>query len=626
MPCSMKYICFKKFCLCLIQCPNDMKSFLKYTLASTVGVFLAGFFLFILSMAMIGAMISSVSMNNKEIVNVKSNSVLHLKLNKAVVDRAPKDPFENIEIEGLQGEKRMTLSNITEALEDAASDDNIKGIYLDISGVQMSFPTMSAVRQSLLKFKESGKFVYAYSEQLSQGAYYLASTADELYLYPEGGMMFQGLNVELMYMKGMLDKLDIEAQIVRGPDNIYKSAVEPFMSDKMSDANREQLSRLITVLWEDMTNVVSESRGVSVDKLNMMADSLSITDAEAAVEHQLVDGLKYQDEVYADLRGKLELEDDDKINFIALSKYMKAGKSSDSEEGEEERKPWEIDDKIAVIYANGGIQSGEGDDETIGSERIAKAIRTARKDTTIKAVVLRVNSPGGSALASDVIWRETILTKKEKPFVVSMGDVAASGGYYIACGADKIYASPTTITGSIGVFGMIPNVEGFLNNKLGLNFERVTTNEHSSFMRSVNPMSASERKIVQASVDDIYYDFIGKVAEGRNMTEDQVHELARGRVWTGLDAKANGLVDELGTLDDAIAYAAEQAELEDYNLEELPSLKDPFEELFKNMADDLEARVVRYSLGSNYKYFQRMQDAQNMTGIQARLPYFIEVY
>ena len=603
-----------------------MKSFLKYTLASTVGVFLAGFFLFIISMAMIGAMISSVSMGKKQTVSVKENSVLHLKLNKAVVDRAPKDPFENFEIEGFQNEKRMTLGNVLEALENAAEDDKIKGVYLDLSGVRMGYPALSDIREALQKFKASEKFVYAYGEELTQGSYYIASMANEFYLYPEGGMSFQGLGAELMYMKGMLEKLDIEAQVIRGPNNDYKSAVEPFMADKMSDANREQIDRLLTVLWDDMITAISESRGVSKEQLNLLADSLSIANAQDAVDHNLADGLKYQDEVYADLRSKLELEEDDKINFITLEKYMKAPKGDTDEDEEDKRKPWEIEEKIAVIYANGGIISGEGDDENIGSERIAKAIRTARKDSTIKAIVLRVNSPGGSALASDVIWRETVLAKKEKPFIVSMGDVAASGGYYISCSADKIYASPSTITGSIGVFGIIPSMEGFFNNKLGINFERVTTNEHSAFMKSMKPMNDVELAIVQKSVDDIYYNFIGKVAEGRGMTTDEVDALARGRVWTGLDAKTNGLVDELGNLDDAIAYAAEMAGIKDYRLKELPKLKDPFEEIFKNMADDLEARIVQYSLGSNYKYFERMKEVQNITGIQARLPYFVEVY
>jgi protease-4 len=446
-----------------------------------------------------------------------------------------------------------------------------------------------------------------------------------------------GIGAELMYFKNMLEMLEIDIQVLRGPDNKYKSAVEPFLYDKMSESSREQTVGLIDDIWGLMLDKIGESRGISVATLNQIADSLSIALPVDAVEHGLVDGLKYRDEVIAILAEKVGSSSDDddddedsssttedKLNFVSLSQYRHAMVDEGKKISEELKKK-----KVAVVYAVGSINSGEGDDQTIGSERISRALRLAREDEDVKAVVLRVNSPGGSALASDVIWRETELLKEAgKPFVVSMGDVAASGGYYISCSADKIFANANTITGSIGVFGILPNMQALFNNKLGITFDRVNSNANSDLYSGFKPLSEKQYAVINESVEDVYNQFLEIVAAGRNMNVDAVNNVARGRVWSGVDALEVGLVDELGSLYDAIEAAAEMAEMDGYRLRELPEMVDPLEQMIKELSGQTEVGLIERALGDGFgvaRHIERLKEIANMKGVQARLPFFIDI-
>jgi len=469
----------------------------------------------------------------------------------------------------------------------------------------------------LLDFKSDGKFIYAYGEYYSQKDYYIASVADKVVLNPVGAVDFKGLAAQVMFFKKAMEKLDIEMQIIRGPNNKFKSAVEPFMYDQMSEANKEQTNIFLSSIWESMVNEIAISRKLSAAQLKTIADSLWSANPNKAMEVGLIDMIAYEDQFKDELMKKVDVTDAKKYNEISLTDYATTVRKSDNIK---EKK------KIVVIYAVGEIVSGEGNDNIIGSDRIAKAVRKARQDSSVKAIVLRVNSPGGSALASEVMWRELVLAKKVKPIVVSMGNYAASGGYYISCMADKIYAEPTTITGSIGVFGMIPNLKNFLNDKLGITFDGVSTNANSAMGGVSQPLTPFQRKVIQNSVVDIYTAFINHVAEGRNMTPKQVDAIGQGRVWSGVDAIKIGLVDELGGLDDAIAEAAKLANIEGYRISERPELKDPLKEMIKKMGGNVKASVIEDELGVSYKYYEYIKKMQTMEGFQARLPYFIEIY
>ncbi len=558
---------------------------------------------------------------------IEDASVLHIELDGTFQERANEkgggfDPFG--------AEQGTGIDRFMADLEQAAKDDRIKGIFLDVKMPAAAPSTMRDLRNAISAFRESGKWVVAYSEFYTQGGYYLASAADEVYLYPEGEMDWRGLNAEVMFLKNMLDKLEIEAQIIRGPDNKFKSAVEPFMYDKMSDANREQTATFIGDIWRLMLEDIAESRNITVDALNLGADSLSYMYAPNAVDAGLINGLKYRDEVIAMMRTKLGIaeeadsdEDDkkaDDLPLVSMSAYHRDVKDKEEDEGKSR-------DRIAVVYAVGSIESGEGSDQVIGSDRIAKALREAREDKHVKAIVFRVSSPGGSALASDVIWRETKLIREAgKPLVVSMGDYAASGGYYISCAADKIYANPNTITGSIGVFGVIPNMEKFLKNKIGITFDRYETNPHADMMSGVKPLDPKEMKSLQDMVSDIYTDFITKVAEGRGLTTAQVDSIGQGRVWSGEDAKQIGLVDELGDLDDAIAAAAALAGLTDYKMKKLPEMEDPFQKFMDDLNNQEAAQAItREAVYRELPLLRDLESLRNMKGVQARLPFLITI-
>lgn len=589
-----------------------MKQFFKTVFASLLGTLLASVIFVFLIIGIIGA-IAAISGSDKEI-EVKENSILVMKFDGPITDRGSKNPFQNLGAL-FSKEQGIGLDDILNNIEKAKEDDNIKGIYMEITSVPAGIAMVEEIRTKLLEFKNTGKFILAYSEYYTQGAYYLASVADKIYLNPQGAIDFKGLSAELMFFKNALAKLEVEPQIIR--HGKFKSAIEPFILEKMSDENREQTMTYIGSIWNHMVEGISKSRNISTEELNKVADEMSLQKAEDAVKYKFADQLAYKDEILEILKEKTEAKAVDKINSVSIADYTNA---------KEAKKKEFTKDKIAVIYAVGEIDGGEGDDEKIGSERISKAIREARLDEKVKAIVLRVNSPGGSALASEVMWREMVLAKQAKPVIVSMGNVAASGGYYISCAADTIVAEPNTITGSIGVFGVLFNAQGFMNNKLGITFDTVKTNMHADIGSIYRPLTASERDIIQKSVENVYDVFITRVAEGRKLTKEQVDEIGQGRVWSGIDAKRIGLVDVLGGLETAIEIAAQKAGLENYKLLSLPKQKDPLEELFSKGTSGVEEAMVKHFLGENAKYYMTLDRLKRYSGIQARMPYEIEIH
>jgi len=590
-----------------------MKDFFKFMFASMLGFFIMSIILFFIFLGMITSL---ASIMESEKIEVAENTLLVMKLGTPITDRAPADPLAGFDFQSMESNKPMGLNDILKNLDKAARDENIKGIYLNLTGVNAGSATLLEIRDALVKFKESGKFIISYSEVYTQGSYFLATTADKIYMNPEGMMDFHGLSAEMMFFKGTIEKLEAEMQIIR--HGKYKSAVEPFMLDKMSPENREQMMAIIDAIWGKITQSISESRNIPVDRLNEIADGLLIKLPEDAVKFGLVDELMYKDQILAELKTILSVEEDDDIKSVSLSKYTQA---PDPKKERPNRK-----NKIAVVYALGEIISGEGSDAIIGSERISKAIRKARRDDKVKAIVMRVNSPGGSALASDVILREVKLAAEAKPFIISMGDVAASGGYYIACAADKIFASPTTITGSIGVLGVIPNLEETMKSKLGITFDYAMSNENSNFMSTFRPLTEYQKQVITGYIEDIYATFVTHVSDGRDMTWDAVDEIGQGRVWAGSDAFDIGLVDEFGGLTAAIDAAADMAEVDSYVIKELPAQKDPIEELFKEIFGQASIETyLKSELGENYRIYQYLKYWKNAEGVQARLPYDIYI-
>ncbi|MFT4681357.1 MAG: protease-4 [Granulosicoccus sp.] len=588
-----------------------MKQFFKFMFASAFGLVI-GIFLIIILFAAVGA-----SLGGDKEVAVKENSLLTLDLSVGVVDRGYDNPLENFNPQSMKVEGKLGLNDILKALKNAATDDRIKGIYIDMKGVGAGAATTEEIRNGLLKFKESGKFILSYGEAYSQKGYFLSTVSDEIWLNPEGLVAFNGLGAEIMFFKNLLEKLEVEPQIIRYGK--FKSAVEPLILDKMSEANREQIMTYVGSIWSSLIGAIGESRGISVDELNRYADQALIRNADSCLNYKLVDRLIYKDEVLAELKTRLGVDAEDDIESISIGSYKDVpAKRQDGEKAYAK-------ERVAIVYATGGIESGNGDHETIGSETISKAIRKAREDENVKAIVLRVNSPGGSALASDVIWREVGLAKAVKPVVVSMGDVAASGGYYIACDATKILASPTTITGSIGVFGVLMNMQGLLNNKLGITIDTVKTNKFADLGSFARALTSEERAIIQESVNEIYFDFIGKVGEGRGMASVDVDSIGQGRVWSGSDAINIGLIDEFGGLERAIEIAASEAGLEDYRLKELPEQKDPLDEVLEELMGNKTQAAVKQTLGPLYPYFNDIREAAEMKGVQARLPYTIRI-
>jgi len=592
-----------------------MGQFFKFVFASMLGMLVAIFVSVFIFIGIVAVSVSS--LDEKKSVTVEQNTVLKISLSTPIVDRTPNDPLQNFDFEAMEPNRMLGLNTILESIQKAKGDKKIKGIYLNLEEISAGMSTIREIREALLSFKEdSDKFIVCYSEMISQKAYYLGSVADEVILNPEGYIQLTGLSATIPFFKGTLEKLDVEAQIIR--HGKFKSAVEPFMLDKMSEANREQTSRFVNSIWDNMIVDITASRDMSVGEFNRIIDTLDVGSAGDALQFGIVDKLMFYDEFIVSLKERLGLEEDKEITFMSLTKYENAPKTKKESKGV-------IRDRIAVIYAQGGIVSGEGDPDQIGSTTISAAIRNARKDKKVKAIVLRVNSGGGSALASDIILREMDLARQVKPVIASMGDVAASGGYYISCFADTIVASSTTITGSIGVLGILLNMKEFYSNKLGITFDRVRTNEHSDIGSPTRPLTPMEKQKIQEEVERIYDVFIDHVAEGRGMTKADVDSIGQGRVWSGEDALELGLIDVLGGLEDAIEIAAEMAGLEEYRIKELPKQKDAFEEILAELTGAVRLSMMKYELGDSYIYYEQLKKLTRMKGIQMIVPYSLEL-
>ncbi len=591
-------------------------TFWKTFWASLLASVVSGVIVLLIFFAILNSMISGFgTMFESKQLKVEENTVLHMELDGAIGDYtyAAFDPGT------FQMSKQFGLTEILEGIKLAANDDKVEGIFLNCNNLSAGMATIKEIRDALVEFQNEGKFVVSYHENYDKKAYYLASAAEELYVYPSGMLEFLGLGTEIMFLKGALEKLDVEMQIIRGSNNRFKSAVEPLIYEQMSEANRLQTQKYIDALWGVMITEIGASRNLKVSRLNEIADSAYIRKSGDAVKYKMADGTLYYDQVLDSLAKRSGVDSGADVELLSFQKYaMKKTK--------EERTLAKLDDKnIAVIFAEGEIVDGVGGNNQIGGTSLSEQIRDARLDSLIEAVVLRVNSPGGSALASDIIWREVVKTKEAgKPFIVSMGDVAASGGYYIACEGDRIFAQENTITGSIGVFGIIPFTGDMLKNKLGVTFDRVQTNDHA--ILSLNKkLTDSEYKLIQQGVDDIYDDFISKVGAGRNMTKVEVDSIGQGRVWAGKDAIGIGLIDEFGGLHDAINYAAEKAGIAeaDIAIKYYPEAKNSeLFDLLESLEEEDESAAAQSQLEMQltdiYNYLKTIGKTSQ---IQARVPY-----
>lgn len=580
-----------------------MRQFLKFTLATIVGVFLAS----ILSMFILFGIAGAIGSSSEKVTEVSENSVYQLDLEGTLVDRSEENPFSGAFAEALgQDEQKVIgLDDVLANIQKAKKNENIKGIYLKGGMLMGGFASIKEIRDALVDFKKSGKFVVAYADNYMQKNYYLATVADKILINPQGMVELKGLSAELMFFKNTLDKLGIEMQVVKV--GTYKSAVEPYINTKMSDANREQVSIFLGSIWKNMVGEISKSRKISPENLNLYADEMMMFQpTEKSKQYNLVDSLVFADEVDS-IIGK-------------YTKDFKIVKHNDMCNVPEDVKFEK--DKVGIIYAVGGIDSG--DSEGINSEKLVETINEVANDSSVKAVVFRVNSPGGSAYGSEQIWRALTLLKAKKPLIVSMGDYAASGGYYISCMADKIVAQPTTITGSIGIFGLIPNMEG-LNNKLGFTYDGVKTNKMGDAISVNRKFTPEERDLMQNYVNRGYELFVKRCADGRKKTPDQIKAIAEGRVWTGEDALKIGLVDKIGGMDLALKLAVEKAKLKTYMIKDFPVKEDFFTKLMKDFDTSLETRILKSQLGDDYKLLKKAQELKQLSGIQARMPFDFEI-
>jgi protease IV len=591
-------------------------SFWKIMAASMVGFILASIVSTMFFFGALGSFISKFSKTEKK-VEVKKETVLKMDLSMGVPDRTPQNPFSAFNFDPYDLKKIVGLNDILQNLEVAKTDDNVEGLYLDVSVVTCGMATAKEIRDAIVDFRESsGKWVIAYATNMSQKGYYIATAADKIYMDPQGWMDFRGLSAQVMYYKTALEKLGVEPQIFR--HGKFKSAVEPYMSDTMSQANRLQTLTYLNSMWNHILATVSESRDISVDKLNEMADNLSVNTANTALDLGLVDELKYVDEIHTLINEKIGNDLDDDIEFIAMSKYNTVRKLK--------TKKHDTDDRITVIFAEGNIVMGNGDDKKIGGDRFAQAIRDARMDEDVKAIVIRVNSPGGSGQASEIMWREITLAKAEKPVVISMGNLAASGGYYISCAADYIFAQPTTITGSIGVFGLTFTGEELLTKKAGINVEVVNTNQYADMGNIARDYSDAEREYMQSMVEGFYDVFITRVSDGREMTKEAVDEIGQGRVWTGENAIEIGLVDEFGGLEEAVEKAAELAEIEKYNLKEMPEAEDFMDQILEDFSLQAKWQILEQIPGMDRSQFDGLEYFIDMEkGVYARMMMDVEI-
>lgn len=583
-----------------------MKSFFKTFLASFLG---SAVLLGVIIIFMITSLIASIANSSETNVTLKPKTVLYMNLNYDIPERTTNNNFQ-----ALFNVKDMDMAGMNDILNNidaAATDPNIEGIFLDLSTIGTSTANIEEIRNRLISFKESGKFIISYGETYTQSAYYLASISDKIYMLPDGVLDIHGMATQGMFYKHLLEKLDIEMQIIRPANNKFKSAVEPYFLDEMSDANREQTSVYLNSMWNKICSDISASRNIKIETINKIADELTLMfDTQAAVDNGFIDELIYKDELLAKLHELTNTPDNKKLNIIKNTPYAKV--RPELMKGE---------DNIAIVYASGQIIDGEGDETTIGSTTLSAAIRKARTDKKVKAIVMRVNSPGGSAVASEVIRREVELAAKEKPVIVSMGSYAASGGYWISSTADYIFADPNTLTGSIGVFGTFPNFGGLLNDKVGITFDEVKTNDNSDFGSLYKPLTPYQMTMMQKHVTDTYDNFITLVSETRGLRKTFVDSIGQGRVWSGTDALEIGLVDELGGIDKAIAYAADKAGLTSYSIKEFPKQEDPFENLFKTETQEYYTKsIMKKNLGASYKYLEAIENISKIEGVQALMP------
>lgn len=581
-----------------------MKHFWKYTLATITGVVIISIVGFFIMMGIFGAIASS----SDAPVKIKSPSVYELELKGQLVDRSEDDPFTAalVSAMGQEAVQIIGLDDVLSNIQKAKNDSLVKGIYLKGGQLMGGMASIKEIRDALVDFKTTGKFIVAYADNYTQSNYYLASVADKVLLNPQGMVDFRGIASELLFLKNTFDKLGIEMQVVKV--GTYKSAVEPYIETKMSDANREQVTAYTRSIWNTMLAELSVSRAISVEQLNAYADEMmTFQPAGKLVAYKMVDSLVYANEADSVLNSYVK-------DYKTLS-HGKMNKVADNSKFSK--------DKVAVIYAVGAIDDGSG--SGIVSEKIVKSINEAAKDKLVKSVVFRVSSPGGSAYGSEQIWHALMELKKSKPLIVSMGDYAASGGYYISAPADTIVAQPNTITGSIGIFGLIPNIDG-LNKKLGLSYDVVKTNALSDAPSVNRAFRPEERAMMQAYVDRGYELFVKRCADGRSKTTDEIKAIAEGRVWTGEEALKLGLVDVLAGLDEAIEIAAEKAGLTEYNIKEFPVKEDFQTRLLKSLGEEAETRLLKMRLGEQYQLLQHIRTIQHMNGIQARLPYQLNMY
>ena len=597
---------------------NFIKTFLAAILAFVVGSFLVFFLWIFILLGIAGSM--------EKTVAVHAESILKIDFSDVLTDAPSSDPFAGIDFATLRSTRQLPLMKALRSLEAAKDDSRIKGIYLRMNGNGgvMGAALLEELREAVVDFKQSGKFVVAYDETYSQGKYYLASAADKIYMQPEGAMDWSGLAFNLMFYKGLLDKLDIKAEVFRPTACKYKSAVEPYILPKMSDANREQMQALVNSMWNTIAGSVAEARGIDLKELNRITDKLEVSLPEDALEHGFVDSLIYEDQM-KDIFAELGVasDSDGEYNFITLGEYA-------SQVGADLKNI--SADQVAVVYADGAIVDGEGFGKEIYGNTLAATLAGVRDDEKVKAVVLRVNSPGGSALASDVIWREMELLKAEKPVVVSMGSYAASGGYYISCPADAIMASPVTLTGSIGVFGLMFNGEQTLRNKLGITVDVAKTNPSADLGMTVfgavgvRPLSSAERQFMQNGVERVYETFVGHVAEGRNMSVAAVDSIGGGRVWSGIDAVRIGLVDGFGGLREAIALAADRAGVAgDFRIVTPADELDPLSQVLRMMSAESRAELFKGEFGEIYSQYEMLQNILGTGGVQAIMPYDVRM-
>jgi protease-4 len=579
-------------------------NFFKTAMATVVGLII---FTAIITVPFFIFLIAAISSSDSEVVKLEDKSILHLKLNSQILEREVENPFGEIPMFAGVPQGGIGLMELKGAIRQASEDENIAGIFLETSSVMAGISTIDEVREALEEFKESGKFIYSYSKGYSEGAYYLASVADQIFMNPDFAMLeLNGLSMESIYMKGLFEKLEVEPIIFKVGD--YKEATEPFDRKSMSPAARKRNTELLSKMYDHLLKKIADGRGMTLEEVKHISDSALANLETDALDYGLVDALLYRDQVMEKMAEKMEVENVDDLEFISYKKYRKTYSTYKSS-----------DNRIAVIVASGTIVTGKGESNNIGSATYAKEIRKAADNDKIKAIVLRINSGGGSALASDIMWREVQLAAEKKPIIASMSDYAASGGYYMAMGCDTIVAQANTITGSIGIFSLMFNVENFLGNKLGITTDGVKTGYFSDLYSMTNPLTDYEFNYIQKSVSKGYEVFTGKAAQGRGMAVEEIERLASGRIWTGAEALENGLVDVLGDLDDAVEIAAAKAGVsDDFKVSFYPVQKEPIQELLESLSGDYEAKAMAEKLDELYPYMQSLETLKEMKGIQAR--------